>query len=156
MSTVKEQLVPTINANLGKFVQKYNLKDAGTGTKFWVTLLKEKVKCKVMIHLSNDKTKVYARATYAEGKSLNFSLGMYYDTFQSLGDYEGQEIDAVLAPRIPNPALTDADIAGQEANIASSRGEVEGKRAVANIKAARASDGVQGELVLVSYTEPDM
>jgi hypothetical protein len=135
--------------SLAQYAKRLNVQKRGTGTKFWITLLKEKRNETAVIHLSNDGKSVYFVITDENDESFHINLGMYYDTLQSLVEFEGQEIDVVIAPRVPNPVLTDKDIDAVESN------PLRGKSAVAKIRAARLAEEPQAELVLVSYTEPE-
>lgn len=134
----------TTQESLSLFLKRHNVSQRGAGTKFWITLLKEQRTETAVITLSNDKTKVYLIVKDEEDNEYHVNLGMHYEALQTLVEYEGSELEIVLAPRVPNPALSESDIAAVETQ--------RGPEATRRIKAAMATEG-SSELVLVSYDD---
>ena len=153
MSTETLLQVPVNNdAKAIALVKKFNISQAAVGIKFWVTKMQKKINTPAVLYLSKDENdpKPYLRVNIA-GTEYNVNLGLHYDT---MGTFEGLtrqgiQLDCTIAPRVPNPLLTDVQI--------ESTRKAYGDKAVANILSAKENpDSIKGQFVLVSYVEPEM
>jgi hypothetical protein len=152
MSTETLVKAPQIkNAKLIALDAKYNFKEAGTGTKFWVTQTSEKVTAQIAVYLSENGKGCYGRVNI-NGTLRNVNLGISYESIMTLDGLtqDGMVIDCEVAPRIPNPILTDKDIEAVEALPGRS------KQTTANIRAARLNPEQASELVMISFEEPEV
>ncbi len=124
------------NAAFAKDAKKFGFVQSGTGTAFWLPVLKSKkavLATIAIVEAGENKGKYYISVQMDKDTSFNLSLGSFYEEFQTEEFSEGDVIKVMYAPYIPNPDLTDEDIA----RVAALPGR--GDAAVRNIKTARAS-----------------
>lgn len=130
---------------LSALISQYNIVESGQGTPFWKTVSASKQNFEATVKISNAGG-VWLSIEIKD-KSYNLNLGIHFDAINTLEEHKGELINVVVAPRIPNPQVTDSDIEAVRTKF--------GDKAVANFIAARASEKPTGELVLVDFTAPE-
>jgi len=144
MSEVAENVV--LNKNMDVLIKKHGIvSNVGAGTKFWIPQTDEMIRVTGLLFFSikdGQDAAPYVRVTDGQGEVHHIDLGANYkslETYEHLATEEGVSIKCSIAPRIPNPALTDKNIESVK--------EAYGERATTNIVKARTEaleDGATG------------
>lgn len=138
--------------DMDKLFQEFEIRESGKGTPFWTAVTSKQSKGKAVITLNKDKETVRLVLTHGD-RTVTLNMGTRYDEIQeNYSDFDGTEIDVIVAPNVPNPSLTDEDIEAVRSTYD------DGDRRVSKVVAARkliAEGKSPAELVLLYFTPPE-